>query len=166
MDSLTVRQMTLEDVDAVQAVNVRNLTENYRRDFFRDAMMNYPMATFVAILSEMLVGYILCSSHGDEGLVVSIAIDEECRGRHLGKKLMLACRTHVNSNYVTNSFFADNALKQYYGCRTCTLHVRKNNFIAQKLYTKLGYKIVKLIPNYYSNDDGYLMRICFSDSQC
>lgn len=42
-------------------------------------------------------------------------------------------------------------------CYNITLEVGKSNYIAIKLYEKKGFKPVKIIKNYYNDDDGILM---------
>lgn len=39
------------------------------------------------------------------------------------------------------------------------LEVRKNNEKAQTFYRKFGFEISEKIPNYYKDDDGYVMKL-------
>jgi len=37
------------------------------------------------------------------------------------------------------------------------LHVKQSNTIAYNLYEKLGFAVIQTLPNYYGDEDGFLM---------
>ena len=45
------------------------------------------------------------------------------------------------------------------GRKIIQLEVRKNNENAQRFYKKFGFQISEKIPNYYKDDDGYVMKL-------
>ena len=45
------------------------------------------------------------------------------------------------------------------GRKIIQLEVRKNNEKAQRFYKKFGFQISEKIPNYYKDDDGYVMKL-------
>ncbi|MEM0223105.1 MAG: GNAT family N-acetyltransferase, partial [Thermofilum sp.] len=50
------------------------------------------------------------------------------------------------------------SMKKFYGAEEYYLEVRVSNEPAIRLYKKLGYSVIKVIPNYYlDGEDAYLM---------
>ena len=78
----------------------------------------------------------------DTGHVVALGVAPEHRRAGLGRRLMF----EVEQGFLRR------------GISTVRLEVRTSNVVAQQLYLKLGYKIVRRMSRYYtSGDDGFLM---------
>lgn len=148
-----IRRAREEDLPRVIEINRRCLPEHYPEYFFRYHLDNWGEAFFVAELGGDLVGYIM--NRVERGLgnvrrgivkrghVISIAVLEGYRKRGIGYSLMVA---------------GMNALKNVYDCKEVYLEVRVSNTPAIKLYEKLGFVRVRVIPSYYSDgEDAYLM---------
>ena len=74
--------------------------------------------------------------------LLSIAVEEEARGKGLGGKLMQR--------------FLDEAKQR--GCASAVLEVAKENSVGQHLFKKLGFKRSRSLPDYYGGDhDGIRM---------
>ncbi|RJP16156.1 MAG: ribosomal-protein-alanine N-acetyltransferase [Candidatus Abyssobacteria bacterium SURF_5] len=72
----------------------------------------------------------------DEAHISNIAIHPEYRGQGFGKMLLL----HL----------LEEALQK--GASKATLEVRRSNVIAQKMYSRFGFKIISVRKNYYTDE--------------
>ena len=67
-----------------------------------------------------------------------VAVKPECRSLGLGREMILSLADRARC-YVT-------------------LHVRKSNLGAQKLYHRLGFEVVRELPHHYADcEDAFLM---------
>jgi len=144
-----IRRVREEEIKSIIEINMRNLPEHYPEFFYRNIFENWPESFLVAEVNGKIVGYIMCRVekhiHGlrivKKGHVISIAVEKEYRRRGIGEALMRRAE-EVLKNKVEYMF----------------LEVRVSNMPAISLYKKLGYKIIRRIPFYYSDgEDAYLM---------
>ncbi|MEG6520487.1 ribosomal protein S18-alanine N-acetyltransferase [Desulfotomaculum sp. 1211_IL3151] len=79
----------------------------------------------------------------DEAHITNVAVQPNCRGNQLGKVLMLEMMRQAVMR----------------GAVRMTLEVRPSNYIARKLYEKLGFKERGLRKKYYTdtNEDAIIM---------
>ena len=148
-----IRKFTPADLDKVVWINRTNLPENYPPSFFLMHYYEYPEAFLVAELDGEVVGYIMCRVEyglsnlrpglAKKGHIISIAVVPKARRKGIGKALMLK---------------AMEALKKVYGVDEYYLEVRVSNTPAINLYTKLGFRKIRLLKGYYlDGEDGWLM---------
>jgi len=147
-ESLCVRTMYEYDVRMVSEINRLCMPENYRYEYYISCLQECPLASHVCILRSRIIGYVLCrlrllDTGDNEGLIVSIAVHPNSRGRHVANRLIQEAHA---------------VLRRVHSCKTCTLHVRKSNSAAQHVYETFGYKVVETLPLYYNNEDGLYMR--------
>ena len=169
-----IRRATLADIDAVMRVNLESLPENYWRGFYAYILENWPESFLVAEADGEIVGYALSrvEEHRDPvllglaselddtgtgsvrrildalnsflseskpvGHLVSIAVLEEYRGRGIGKTLLQETIRVMRDIYKTVSIY---------------LEVRVSNERAIRLYEKMGFKKVRLVPGYYRDGE-------------
>ncbi len=150
----TIRNATEKDLEVIREINLKTLPENYPPYFFRELWVKYNKAFYVAVSpDEKIVGYIMCRVEYKPGFfkhflvksghVVSIAVLKEHRRKGLGYALMA---------------YAMKSLYENYDCKETYLEVRVTNKPAITLYEKLGYKIIKVLHQYYlDGEDAYLM---------
>jgi ribosomal-protein-alanine N-acetyltransferase len=92
----------------------------------------------VRLLDGKVVGYILYVKQPDRLHVAHVAVKPECRSLGLGREMILSLADRARC-YVT-------------------LHVRKSNLGAQKLYHRLGFEVVRELPHHYADcEDAFLM---------
>lgn len=148
-----IREVRREELEAVREINRKTLPENYPSFYFELHYKNFGKAFLVAQVQERIVGYVMCrveydnlftaNKVGRRGHVISIAVLEGWRGRGIGYSLM------VN---------AMEAMRKYYGAEEYYLEVRVSNEPAIRLYKKLGFNVVRVLPGYYlDGEDAYLM---------
>ena len=147
-----IREFDPKDIDVVMTINRSTLPENYPEQFFLGLYYHAPKAFLVAILDEVIVGYIMCrvergiSSFGKlpvkKGHIVSVAVATEYRHRGIGSGLIKAGMEGMHS----------------YGAVEFFLEVRKANEEAVSVYESLGYELKRILKGYYRDGaDAYLM---------
>ncbi len=146
-----IRPFKPEDLEAVERINRVFLPENYPSYFFMENYRRFPRSFFVAEDEKgNIVGYVMCrvESHYTKrdtlvlGHVLSIAVSKEHRRRGIGEALMLKAEEGLLS----------------YNSDAIYLEVRVSNEPAIRLYEKLGYKKLGIIPFYYADgEDAFLM---------
>lgn len=75
----------------------------------------------------------------------SFAVDADCRGKHIGEKLVLDCLEQGKGH--------DFKILQFNA-------VVENNIHARHLYERLGFVLVGKIPNGFKMKDGHFENIC------
>ena len=88
---------------------------------------------------EKLAGYILWLKRKDYYRLYSLAIDNDFRGLGLASKLL--------------EYSLENLEKEKF-----SLEVKVSNLDAIRLYKKFGFKVSKILKDYYEDSDGYLMK--------
>lgn len=139
-----IRFATIFDIDDIININLKCLPENYPRDIWLTILQDN--CTLVATYKKNIVGYCAVSEYfSNPGFIsiCSIAVLPEYRNKGIGKHLVM------------------NAINSYkiYWTIPLILHVRKSNLHAINLYTKLGFRLVKKIEKYYTDEDGYEMML-------
>ncbi len=148
-----IRRALPSDIPSVIFINQVTLPENYPEYFFYYHLENWGKAFYVADIEGKVVGYIMPRIEtgigyftrfiAKKGHVVSIAVLDDYRGRGIGSELMK---------------YSMESMKNDYGAKEVYLEVRVSNEPAIKMYEKLGFKKIKIIPNYYSDgESAYLM---------
>lgn len=89
-------------------------------------------------VSNKLVGYILWLNRKKYFRLYSLAISKAYQNQGLAKQLLDYSFEHLKE-------------------KSFSLEVKVSNIGAIKLYEKFGFKIKKVLENYYDNEDGYLM---------
>lgn len=98
---------------------------------------------FVAVVSGSFAGYGVGWLPSRGGELVSLAVDPALRRRGLGRRLAFAV--------------LDDLRRQ--GATSCRLQVRVSNLGAIDFYSRLGFRIVGLWQDYYSDgESAYVMR--------
>ncbi|CAN5513854.1 ribosomal protein S18-alanine N-acetyltransferase [soil metagenome] len=92
----------------------------------------------VRVRNGKVVGYILYVKQADRLHVAHVAVQPDCRSLGLGREMILSLADRARC-YVT-------------------LHVRKGNLSAQRLYHRLGFEVVRELPHHYADcEDAFLM---------
>lgn len=151
LSNYRIRLFKPEDLDDVERINKIFLPENYPSYFFMENYRRFPNSFLVAETDDgKIVGYVMCrvephytkSSTLILGHVLSIAVSKEHRRRGIGEALMLKAEEGLLT----------------YGSEAIYLEVRVSNEPAIRLYEKLGYKKLGIIPFYYADgEDAFLM---------
>ncbi len=145
---VVIREYSMSDFKDVleidkEAFNPRNPS------FDMYVYLTYGSDIFVADIGNKIVGYVVTMDLDQlRGKIVSLAVRKEFRGIGIGEHLMRRAIERLREK----------------GKKEIALEVRVSNRVAQRLYEKLGFRIVETIPNYYSDgEDAYYMVLRFSE---
>ena len=124
------REAKLHDLQGMKHINERCLPENYPMSFWQTTWESNKDRSFVAVCSNIVVGYILCN----QDYVVSFAVDAPYRksgiGRNLLRQALNACASKATE---------------------IKLNVRETNVGAISLYKSHGFEETIVIADYYVN---------------
>ena len=137
--ALSLRQISwLSDLPAMLAIEKASFEHPWGLlDFLRFGIKTANSGR-VRILDGKVAGYILYIKQPDRLHVAHVAVKPEFRSLGLGREMILSLADRARC-YVT-------------------LHVRKGNVRAQKLYHNLGFEVVRELPHHYADcEDAFLM---------
>lgn len=143
-EEIEFRLMTIDDVDAVAALEQISFSTPWPKDAFRNEMtINQHAKYVVGVLGSTIVAYCGMWLILDEAHITNIAVHPDYRGYKIGEKLM---RQMIE-------------LANFLGGKRMTLEVRPSNEIARNLYAKLGFIEQGRRKKYYSdnNEDAIIM---------
>lgn len=179
---ITIRQATIEDIQAMQNANLHNLPENYQLKYYMYHILLWPQALFVATTSDDVEDL-----DESEGLPVPLA-DPKGDPAYLGREKLVGYvlgkmeddpdaddktpHGHITSLSVMRTYrrmgLAEKLMRQLlyamcelFDAKYVSLHVRKLNRAALHLYRDLLKFDVTLIEKGYYQDgeDAYAMRL-------
>jgi [ribosomal protein S18]-alanine N-acetyltransferase len=154
----TIRNMTVDDVDRVLAIEEASSVQPWTSGIFADELRDsvnrsYRVATVFPLLVpcavanevsvEQVVGFCGLLLQFDEGHITNIAIDPKHRRNGYGARLLLDTVQIAISQKL----------------RALTLEVRVSNVSARLLYQRFGFAPVGVRPKYYKvgNEDALIM---------
>ncbi len=151
-DNVTIREFKPDDLESVMTINKVCLPENYSPGFFLEHFYENPRIFLVAELGGKIIGYNMCriefglsnlkTTFVRKGHVISIAVMEEHRGKHVGLELMEVGMKRIKQE----------------GASEMYLEVRVSNRPAIEMYRKLGFKAGKALEGYYRDgENAFLM---------
>jgi ribosomal-protein-alanine N-acetyltransferase len=141
---LNIRPMTLDDIDAVLAVEQVSFITPWSRDAFVAEAGDNDLAVYLVLEADgQVIGYAGTWVILDEAHVTNVAVMPAFRGQGLGERLMRSLIDKARGR----------------GARRMTLEVRPTNAAARGLYGKLGFTACGLRPRYYSDtgEDAVIM---------
>lgn len=142
MPEITASLMTLDDVDAVHAIEAATFSSPWSRDSFVNEVTQNKCARYIVLKEDgVCVAYAGVWFVMDEGHITNIAVREDKRGLGYGEAVTRALI----------QLAADSGLS------FLTLECRRSNVIAQSLYHKLGFKDVGFRKRYYENSEDALI---------
>lgn len=131
-DCWRLDQRCFSDGEAYDRETIRYLLSHTQSVCYKAVSPTHEMIAFVVGMIEP----------DGTGHVVALGVAPNYRRAGFGRRLM---------HFVERGFVER-------GVTNVRLEVRTSNDVAQKLYLKLGYKIIRRMTRYYtSGDDGYLM---------
>jgi len=150
---MDIRQLKVSDIPLVQLANLTNLPENYMLKYYLYHALSWPQLSYVAVDTSRptpkVVGYVLAKideENNTSGHITSLSVMRTHRRLGLAEKLMRQ---------------SSRAMREYYGARQCSLHVRCSNEAAIGLYSgRLGFEREKVEPKYYADaEDAWCMKL-------
>lgn len=178
---LTIRQATVNDIQAMQNANLHNLPENYQLKYYMYHILSWPQASFVATTYEDVSNDVALTEDEEikdpKGDTSYIRKGEKIVGYVLGKMEDdpeaedKTPHGHITSLSVMRTYrrmgIAEKLMRQalYAMCESfnakyVSLHVRKSNRAALHLYRdSLNFENTSIEKSYYQDgEDAYAMR--------
>lgn len=137
MQEVEISRMVADDLDGVYEVEKTAFPMPWPISSFQDELKNMFAKYLVAKIDGKVVGYIGMWLVMDECHITNVAVHEDYRRNKIATKLILAMFE----------------LCKEYEIQYFDLEVRINNFAAQKLYKKFGFKEDSVRKGYYKNPD-------------
>jgi ribosomal-protein-alanine N-acetyltransferase len=133
-----LRSFELRDLGQVIEVEEASFPERpYSRMDFLSCLLIAREGFIVAVNDGSVIGYVIAMGQGGQGMIQSIAVAPESRGRGVGELLMKAGNEHLARRF-----------------RRVSLLVDADNEKAIRLYRKLSFfETGKIIEGYYPNGD-------------
>lgn len=153
---LTIRRATRDDIDAIaviEALSFFSVDEIFTPQQISRLIRNTNAITLVVLRGNEVVGWATAlrrrTLRGITGRLYSIALHPKTRGQGLGETLARAIIHHLRAERCTRIY----------------LEVRTTNEPAINLYRRLGFNIVRTMPDYYNIDvHAYSMRLDLADA--
>ena len=137
MSNLSFRAMLTADLDAVLLLELASHTHPWTRGNFTDSLAAGHWAYCVeSEESNSLWAYFILFPAVEELHLLNITVNPAVRRRGIGKYLMTAIENIARQSY----------------CQRIILEVRSSNFIAMKLYERLGFELMGQRKEYYPVD--------------
>ena len=136
--NVTIRKMTLDDIEQVIAIDRVSFSLPWPERSFRFELTDNPASRcWVAEVDGKIVGLIVVWLIVDEVHVATIATHPEFRRQGIAKNLLAHALQHMSSEGAQSSF----------------LEVRASNLAAQDLYRKFGFEESGVRRRYYRDND-------------
>ena len=142
MPEISIGLMTLDDVEAVAAIEAATFRTPWSKESFYREVTDNACARYVVLREDgVAVAYAGVWFVLDEGHITNIAVRADRRGIGYGEKV-----TRAMIQLAADS-----------GMNWMTLEVRRSNVAAQNLYHKLGFIDVGYRKRYYENTEDALI---------
>lgn len=131
--TLTIRNMTEDDVTAVAVLEEENFSRPWSYDAFYKTLSDENYIVIIAKDTDALLGYCVLLCMGEEADITNVCTSPVARGKGVATAMLGALMDAGKVRGVTEFF----------------LEVRESNVPARSLYTKLGFEEIGLRKNYY-----------------
>ena len=134
---IVIRPMEIDDLKKVLEIEKQSFPFPWTQDlFFSELTRNRYARYFVLKKDNEVVGYLGLWHKGSSFHITNIAITEKLRRRGYGEKFL---------KFIEK-------IATIYKIKKISLEVRRSNCIAQDMYRKYGYKVMRVLRNYYQEE--------------
>ena len=134
---IVIRLMEIDDLKKVLEIEKQSFSVPWNYDiFFSELTRNRYARYFVLEKDKEIIGYLGFWHKEASFHITNIAITEKFRRKGYGKKLL---------NFIEK-------IATTYRIKKISLEVRRSNCIAQDMYRKYGYKVIRVLKNYYQEE--------------
>jgi ribosomal-protein-alanine N-acetyltransferase len=134
---IVIRPMEIDDLKKVLEIEKQSFPLPWTQDlFFSELTRNRYARYFVLEKDKGVIGYLGLWHKASSFHITNIAITEKLRRKGYGEKLL--------------KFIEKIAV--IHRIKKISLEVRRSNCIAQDIYRKYGYKVVRVLRNYYQEE--------------
>lgn len=131
------RLMQMADIDQICGIEQEAFTSPWTAAAFQNELANNLFARYLVMERDgEIIGYGGMWLITDEAHITNIAVRADYRGRKLGEKLLRELQETA----------------RVMGANRMTLEVRVSNYVAQRLYEKMGFVSTGVRKGYYSDN--------------
>ena len=138
---MIIREFTPADLKRVFEIESMSFDQSYGINMFK-GLYDMGVGFLVAEIDGYVIGYILFwIKYENQGHIISLAVDKNYRRLKAGTQLL------SKAIQILMLFDID----------TVYLEVNENNCGAYKFYKEFNFKVDRIVPKYYDNDDGAIV---------
>ena len=138
---MRIRKFVPEDLKRVFEIENMSFDQSYGINMFKQ-LYDMGIGFLVAEKEGYVIGYVMFwIKYENQGHIISIAVDKNYRRMKAGSRLL--------SKAI--------AILSLLPIRTIFLEVRESNSGAVEFYKNFGFKIDRVVPGYYDNDEGAIV---------
>ena len=133
----TYHPMHIDDLEYIYKLELDSYRFPWTKEILRDCIL-YKYDSYSVFIDDTLVGYIISKISFPETHILNLTVDINFRNNGIGQALI---ELTINDARIRNS-------------QDIILEVRSRNFIAQSLYSKLGFEKIGVRKGYYDSENG------------
>ncbi len=134
---LIIRPMEIDDLEKILEIERKSFSFPWTYNiFFHELTLSRYARYFILEKDKRIIGYLGFWLMRDNIHITNIAIAEKFRRKGYGGKFL--------------KFIEEEAI--VHKIKKISLEVRKSNYIAQNMYRKFGYEVIKMWRNYYREE--------------
>lgn len=138
---MRIRKFVPEDLKRVFEIENMSFDQSYGINMFKQ-LYDMGIGFLVAEKDNYVIGYVMFwTKYENQGHIISIAVDKNYRRMRAGSRLLSKAISIL-------------ALLPIH---TIFLEVRQHNEGAVEFYKTFGFKIDRIVPNYYDNQEGAII---------
>jgi len=134
---IVIRPMEIDDLKKVLELEKQSFPVPWTYDlFFCELTRNRYARYFILEKDKEIIGYLGFWHKGDNFHITNIAISKKFRRKGNGRKLLRFIEKLAATHKI----------------KKISLEVRRSNCIARDMYRKYGYKVIRVLENYYQEE--------------
>jgi len=143
VNKVSIEKATPDQIDAIASIEKEGFPSAWNRETYIKEMAHNVAVFLVAILDGKVIGFALSWNSNNRLHILKIGVDKKYRDQGIGSKLMK--RTFIIASEANTEL--------------AFLEVRKSNIPALTFYKKLGFSILGINNNYYTDtgEDAIIM---------
>ncbi|NQV18489.1 MAG: ribosomal protein S18-alanine N-acetyltransferase [Armatimonadetes bacterium] len=147
---IEICKMQIKDLQKVLDIEKELFSEPWSAKMFVEKIINHESYVLQKSDEQEIIGYICGWKINDEFEITNLGIRKQFQRQGFGKILVEHLIKKVKNE----------------NCKIFFLEVRENNFAAQKLYEKLGFKVIGIREEYYNNpkENAVVMRLRLTEN--
>ena len=137
LSKIIIRPMELDDLEEVLNIEKKSFPNPWTYNiFYYELTQNKYAKYFVLEKNKEIIGYLGLWYKGRSFHISNIAINERWRKRGYGGSFLKFIEKIASKHKI----------------KDVSLEVRRSNLIAQNMYRKYGYKVIRIRKNYYQDE--------------
>jgi len=147
---MEIRKMLIENLPKVLEIEKELFSEPWSAKMFIEKIINHESYVLRKSDEQEIIGYICGWKINNEFEITNLGIKKQFQRQGFGEILV---------KYIFKEMKKED-------CKVFFLEVRENNFAAQKLYEKLGFKVIGIREGYYHNpkENAVVMRLRLTEN--